>query len=33
MLPAGVAELSAEEAAELARVFGENGELPAERLS
>ena len=33
MLPAGAAELSAEEADELARVFGKNGELRAERLS
>ena len=33
MLPAGAAELSAEEAVELARVFGKNGELRAERLS
>ena len=33
MLPARVAELSAEEADELARIFGKNGELRAERLS
>ena len=33
MLPTGAAELSAEEADELARVFGKNGELRAERLS
>ena len=33
MLPRGETEITAEEAAELARVFGKNGELPAERLS
>jgi hypothetical protein len=33
MLPKGVAEISGEEAAELSRVFGKNGELRAERLS
>ena len=33
MLPTGAAELSAEEATELARIFGKNGELRAERLS
>ena len=33
MLPRGETEISAEEAAELARIFGKNGELPAERLS
>ena len=33
MLAAGAAELSAEEADELAQVFGENGELRVERLS
>ena len=32
MLPTGVAELSAGEATELARIFGKNGELRAERL-
>lgn len=33
MLPTGAAELSAQEADELARVFGKNGELRAGRLS
>ena len=33
MLPTGSTEISAEEAAELARVFGKNGELRADRLS
>jgi hypothetical protein len=33
MLPAGVAELSVEEANELAHVFGKNRELSAQRLS
>ena len=32
-LPAGVAELSVEEADELAHVSGNNGELRAQRLS
>jgi hypothetical protein len=33
MLPRGQTEITAEEAVMLARVFGKNGELPAERLS
>jgi plasmid maintenance system antidote protein VapI len=33
MLPRGQNEITAEEAAMLARVFGKNGELPAERVS
>jgi hypothetical protein len=33
MLPRGLTELSAEEAAELTRVFGKSGELPASRVS
>ena len=33
MLPKGATEISAEEATELARIFGKNGELRAERLS
>jgi hypothetical protein len=33
MLPHGQTEISAEEAAVLERVFGKDGELPAERLS
>ena len=33
MLPRGETEISAEEAAKLASIFGKNGELPAERLS
>ena len=33
MLPRGETAITAEEAAVLARVFGKNGELPAERLS
>ena len=33
MLPRGETEISAEEAAELVRIFGKNGELPAERLN
>ena len=33
MLPRGHAEISAEEVATLEKVFGKNGELPAERLS
>ena len=33
ILPAGAAELFAEEADELAHVFGTNGELRAQRLS
>jgi hypothetical protein len=33
MLPRGRSEITAEGAAMLARVFGKNGELPAERLS
>ena len=33
LLPRGETEISAEEAAELARIFGRNGDLPAERLS
>ena len=33
MLPRGQTEITAEEADMLARVFGKNGELPAERLS
>lgn len=33
MLPRGETEISAEETAELARIFGKNGELPAERLN
>ena len=33
MLPRGQTEIIAEEAAMLARVFGKNGELPAQRLS
>src|SRR5688572_21824601 len=33
MLPRGRTEIIAEEAAMLARVFGKNGELPAQRLS
>ena len=33
LLPRGETEISAEEAARLARIFGRNGELPAERLS
>jgi hypothetical protein len=32
-LPRGQTEFTAEEAAALERVFGKNGELPAERLS
>jgi hypothetical protein len=32
MLPGGRTEVSAEEALELARIFGKNGELPAQRL-
>ena len=32
MLPRGETDISAEEAAELARIFGKNGELPAEKL-
>ena len=32
MLPRGETDLTAEEVAELARTFGKNGELPAERL-
>jgi hypothetical protein len=33
MLPKGATEVSAEEEAELTRIFGKNGELRAERLS
>ena len=33
MLPRGEMEITAEEAAELVRIFGKNGELPAEQLS
>ena len=33
MLPRGETEITAEEAAKLASIFGKNGELPAERLS
>ena len=33
MLPGGRTEISAEEAAELAGIFGKNGELRAERMS
>ena len=33
MLPRGETEFTAEEATVLARVFGKNGELPAEQLS
>jgi hypothetical protein len=33
MLPRGQTEMIAEEAAMLARVFGKNGELPAQRLT
>jgi hypothetical protein len=33
MLPTGPAEISAEEAAELSRIFGKNGELRAEQLN
>jgi hypothetical protein len=33
MLPKGVTEISADEAAELGRVFGKHGELRAERVS
>lgn len=33
LLPTGMSEISAEEAAELAAIFGEDGELAAERLS
>jgi hypothetical protein len=33
MLPTGSTEISGDEARELARVFGKNGELRAERLS
>ena len=33
MLPGGRTEISAEEAAELAGIFGKNGELRAERVS
>ena len=33
LLPRGETEITAEEAALLTRVFGKNGELPAERLS
>ena len=33
MLPKGATEISAEEATELARIFGRHGELPAERLN
>ena len=33
MLPRGEMVISAEEAAELARIFAKNGELPADRLS
>src|SRR5665647_999153 len=33
MLPTGVTEITAEQDAELARMFGKNGVLPAERLS
>jgi plasmid maintenance system antidote protein VapI len=33
MLPKGATEISADEAAELGRVFGKNGELRAERVS
>ena len=33
MLPRGATEFSSQETAELARIFGKNGELRAERLS
>ena len=33
MLPKGASEISADDAAELGRVFGKNGELRAERVS
>ena len=33
LLPTGSTEVTAEEAEEIARVFGRNGELRAERLS
>jgi hypothetical protein len=33
LLPSGVSEITAKEAQELAFVFGEGGELMAERLS
>jgi hypothetical protein len=33
VLPRGVTEITAAEAALLARVFGKDGELPAERMS
>jgi hypothetical protein len=33
LLPGGLTEIGAEEATELARIFGKNGELRAERLS
>jgi len=33
LLPSGSIEVAAEEAAMLAAMFGENGELPARRLS
>jgi hypothetical protein len=33
LLPGGASEITAEEVHELAVIFGENGELAAERLS
>jgi hypothetical protein len=33
LLPRGTSEIAVEEAHELAVIFGENGELAAERLS
>src|SRR5207248_1491860 len=33
MLPSGVSSVTAAEATELAAIFGEDGELPAQRLS
>ncbi len=33
LLPSGASEITAEEQCELAVIFGENGELAAERMS
>ena len=33
LLPAGMKEITVEEITELARIFGEDGEMPAQRLS